>query len=174
MELIESVERGLLEDWALRFPPAQVTLCALEDGGTVIRETSLVAARLSPEKSTLTNYLAAGTAALEYQGTPGVVLYSPLREGQVASYDGAVFLLRTFLRRLRPGLRLPKPLLCIHIQPQTTEVERIALVDAGLQAGAGKVYLYRGSLPALREAAAERRNLHRALAVHIETCEKRE
>lgn len=64
MELIESVERGLLEDWTLAFPPAQVALCALE-GGDVIRETSLVAAKVSRKKNTcvVQTYLAAGAAA---------------------------------------------------------------------------------------------------------------
>nr|WP_325218483.1 rod shape-determining protein [uncultured Oscillibacter sp.] len=169
MELIESVERGLLEDWTLAFPPAQVALCALE-GGDVIRETSLVAAKVSRKKNTcvVQTYLAAGAAAREYTDAPDTVVFSPLRQGQVASYDAVVFLLRSFLCRLRPGFRLPKPVLCLRIQEQATEVERIALVDAGIQAGAGKVLLYQGSLSALREAAAGRRDLRRALACHIE------
>ena len=169
MELIESVERGLLEDWTLAFPPAQVALCALE-GGDVIRETSLVAAKVSRKKNTcvVQTYLAAGAAAREYTDAPDTVVFSPLRQGQVASYDAVVFLLRSFLCRLRPGFRLPKPVLCLRIQEQATEVERIARVDAGIQAGAGKVLLYQGSLSALREAAAGRRDLRRALACHIE------
>ena len=169
MELIESVERGLLEDWTLAFPPAQVALCALE-GGDVIRETSLVAAKVSRKKNTcvVQTYLAAGAAAREYTDAPDTVVFSPLRQGQVASYDAVVFLLRSFLCRLRPGFRLPKPVLCLRIQEQATEVERIALVDAGIQAGAGKVLLYQGSLSALREAAAGRSDLRRALAGHIE------
>lgn len=169
MELIESVERGLLEDWTLAFPPAQVALCALE-GGDVIRETSLVAAKVSRKKNTcvVQTYLAAGAAAREYTDAPDTVVFSPLRQGQVASYDAVVFLLRSFLCRLRPGFRLPKPVLRLRIQEQATEVERIALVDAGIQAGAGKVLLYQGSLSALREAAAGRRDLRRALACHIE------
>ena len=169
MELIESVERGLLEDWTLAFPPAQVALCALE-GGDVIRETSLVAAKVSRKKNTcvVQTYLAAGAAAREYTDAPDTVVFSPLRQGQVASYDAVVFLLRSFLCRLRPGFRLPKPVLRLRIQEQATEVERIALVDAGIQAGAGKVLLYQGSLSALREAAAGRRDMRRALACHIE------
>ena len=169
MELIESVERGLLEDWTLAFPPAQVALCALE-GGDVIRETSLVAAKVSRKKNTcvVQTYLAAGAAAREYTDAPDTVVFSTLRQGQVASYDAVVFLLRSFLCRLRPGFRLPKPVLRLRIQEQATEVERIALVDAGIQAGAGKVLLYQGSLSALREAAAGRRDLRRALACHIE------
>ena len=169
MELIESVERGLLEDWTLAFPPAQVALCALE-GGDVIRETSLVAAKVSRKKNTcvVQTYLAAGAAAREYTDAPDTVVFSPLRQGQVASYDAVVFLLRSFLCRLRPGFRLPKPVLRLRIQEQATEVERIALVDAGIQAGAGKVLLYQGSLSALREAAAGRSDLRRALACHIE------
>ena len=169
MELIESVERGLLEDWTLAFPPAQVALCALE-GGDVVRETALVAAKVSRKKNTcvVQTYLAAGAAAREYTDAPDTVVFSPLRQGQVASYDAVVFLLRSFLCRLRPGFRLPKPVLCLRIQEQATEVERIALVDAGIQAGAGKVLLYQGSLSALREAAAGRRDLRRALACHIE------
>ena len=169
MELIESVERGLLEDWTLAFPPAQVALCALE-GGDVIRETSLVAAKVSRKKNTcvVQTYLAAGAAAREYTDAPDTVVFSPLRQGQVASYDAVVFLLRSFLCRLRPGFRLPKPVPRLRIQEQATEVERIALVDAGIQAGAGKVLLYQGSLSALREAAAGRRDLRRALACHIE------
>ena len=176
MKLYESADRGVLEKWAFDFPPAKITLCRLETGEE-LQETSLVAAKVKRtgddgEAWIIEKYLSAGKAALAYGNTPDTAVFSPLRRGLVANYEGTVYLFRDFLRRLRPGLRFPKPVLCLRMQKQTTDVERIALIDAGLQAGAGKVFLYRESLPTLREC--ERKELRRAFAIHIETGEERE
>lgn len=111
-------------------------------------------------------YLAAGEAARAYEGVPDTVVFSPLREGQVACYDGARFLFKALLRQMGPAL--PKPLVCARAQDRTTQVEEIALTDALLQAGARKVLLYRGSLSGALDRAAERRELRRAVVVHIE------
>ena len=179
MKLYESASRGVLEKWAFGFAPSGVLLCDLASGEE-IRETSLAAARVRPAESfpgealEIRAYLAAGEAALAWEGAADTAVFSPLRRGLAADYEGTVYLFRAFLRRLRPGLRLPKPVVCIRMQERATEVERIALVDAGLQAGAGKVLLYREPLALLREYASQRKELRRALAIHIETCEERE
>lgn len=179
MELYGRTDSAVLEKWAYSFPPAGVTLCRLETGERVF-ETSLVAAGMEqcPERALRLKrrfraaYLAAGKAALAYENTSDAVVFSPLRWGQVADYDAAVYLFKSFLRLLHPGLRLPRPAVCIRMQEQTTQVERIALIDAGIQAGAGDVFLYRSSLSELREFASQKKELRHSFAIHIETREK--
>lgn len=157
--------RPVLEDWCRTFAPAEITVHCLRTGRKV-REPSLVAIRVRPEDGMAEQYLAAGEAARAYEGVPDTVVFSPLREGQVACYDGARFLFKALLRQMGPAL--PKPLVCARAQDRTTQVEEIALTDALLQAGARKVLLYRGSLSGALDRAAERRELRRAVVVHIE------
>ena len=133
-----------LEEWSCRFPPASVTLRDLKTGRE-IREPSLVAAQVkrtagSRFPAEIQRYLAAGKAARTCVSGPDVMVFSPLRRGQVAYYTGTVYLLQALLRQLRPWP--VKPVLWLQAQTQTTEVERTALFEAGIQAGARKVFLY--------------------------------
>lgn len=183
MKLYETAAEAALEEWALCFPPADITLCNLKTGERT-QEVSMVAAgirtveqrekdfRTGEEKTAvhmvLQTYLAAGQAALACQGTPDTVVFSPFRRGQIANYSASVYIFKVFLTRFFPGFRLPKPVLCVHIQEQTTEVERVALSDAGIQAGAGKVFLYREPLSTFLAYAPFYKELRGGLAIHIE------
>lgn len=155
----------VLEDWCRTFTPAEITVCRVKTGKQA-REPSLVAARVRPEDGAAEQYLAAGEAARAYESVPGAAVFSPLREGQVACYDGARFLFKALLRQMSPPL--PKPLVCVRAQDRTTQVEEIALADALMQAGARRVLLYRGSLSEALDRAAERKELRHAVVVHIE------
>ncbi len=114
--------------------------------------------------------LAAGKAALAYQNMKDVVVYSPLRDGQIADWGAAVCFFRILLARVTPKVKLLKPVLCIHAQQQVTEVEERALIDAGLQAGGRRVYLYQESLPTLLETISQNKikALKNAIVIHIE------
>ncbi len=160
--------KGTLEMWTLDLAPALITVHSLRTGER-FQEPSLVAAQVERAASRLAvgKYLAAGEAARADENTPGAAVFSPLREGQVACYDGAVFLFKTLLRRVGPFL--PKPVICARVQERTTQVEETALTDALIQAGARKVLLYRGSLSGALEAAAGQKELRYAVVVHIES-----
>ncbi len=155
--------RPVLEDWYRSYAPAEITVCCPRSGEQA-REPSLVAVQVRPEDGTIARFLAAGEAARAYEDAPGAAVFSPLREGQVASYDGARFLFKTLLRQMGPPL--PKPVVLVRAQDCATQVEEIALADALLQAGARRVLLYRGTLSQGLDRAAEQKG--RALVFHIE------
>jgi len=150
-------------DWYQEFPPAEITVHNLKTG-TRIREPSLVAVtRAAPEKPA-----AVGGAALAYENDPDTVVFSPFRRGQIAHYRTALFLLRSLL--VQAGLRVPvpKPIMCVHIQERTTQVEEQALAEAALQAGARKVFLYTDPLSVMLDSAQKRKELRHAVIIHIE------
>lgn len=94
-------------------------------------------------------YIAAGRAAREFEDTADVMVFSPLRDGQIAQYSATIYLLRSLSKRMLTKFQLFRPVLCIRAQERITEVEEKALIDAGIQLGARKVYLYKGSLSVL-------------------------
>lgn len=183
MKLNEVNSGTVLEEWACRFTPADMTLRNLKTGEE-IREISLVAAQVKTveqkgknpctgEETTahctvIQRYLAAGKASLAYENTPDVVVFSPLRYGQVANYGAAEYMFKEFMKRLTSGIRLLKPVLCVRVQEQTTEVEERAIIDAGVQSGARKVFLYQEPLSALLDATPMWKELRNALVMHIE------
>ncbi|MCL2085006.1 MAG: rod shape-determining protein MreB [Oscillospiraceae bacterium] len=105
--------------------------------GIVLREPSVVAI----DKST-GRLLKVGTEAQKMLGrTPGsIVAMRPLREGVISDYDMTERMIKEFLRKVS-GFRLFKPRLVICVPSGITEVEERAVIDAGMQAGARRVYL---------------------------------
>lgn len=155
----------LPENWYLKFTPAQITIHSLKTGHQV-REPSLVAVRASQPSQ----LLAVGKDALQYQNNPEAVVFSPFRLGQVAHYSAAQQLLKALLRRAGCGtVLIPKPVMCIHTQEHTSQVEEVALAEAAIQCGARKVFLYTESLPAMLDLARSRSDLQSAVLIHIES-----
>ena len=105
--------------------------------GVVLREPSVVAL----DKNT-GRLLKVGDEAQKMLGrTPGnIVAIRPLREGVISDYDMTERMIREFLKKLT-GFRLFKPRLIICVPSGITEVEERAVIDAGIQAGARRVYL---------------------------------
>lgn len=103
-------------------------------------------ASLTATHTALGQILAVGRAALEYKSAPDVAVFSSFRHGQIAHYSAAEYFFKALLKQFLPKAALFKPVLCIHVQPQTTEVEERAIIDAGIQAGARKIFLYQESL----------------------------
>ena len=153
-----------LEDWYLEFPPAQITIHSLKTGRQA-QDLSLIAVARSQ-----TDKLAAmGREALQYQNDPEAVVFSPFRLGQVAHYSAAQQLLKALLKRAGCGaVLIPKPVMCIHTQEHTSQVEEVALAEAAIQCGARKVFLYTESLPAMLDLTRSRRELQSAIVIHIE------
>ena len=105
--------------------------------GIVLREPSVVAM----DKNT-GRLLKVGEEAQRMLGrTPGnIVAIRPLREGVISDYDMTERMLKEIIRKVT-SFSLFKPRLVICVPSGITEVEERAVIDAGLQAGARKVYL---------------------------------
>ena len=106
--------------------------------GVVLNEPSVVAIDKNSGK-----LLKVGAEAQAMLGrTPGnIVAIRPLREGVISDYDMTERMLREFLRKVVGGFQLFKPRVIICVPSGITEVEERAVVDAGIQAGARRVYL---------------------------------
>jgi len=74
--------------------------------------------------------------------TPGnIVAIRPLREGVISDYDMTERMLKEFIHKVSGGFQFLKPRVIICVPSGITEVEERAVIDAGIQAGARKVYL---------------------------------
>lgn len=105
--------------------------------GIVLREPSVVAV----DKNT-GRLLGVGLEAQKMLGrTPGnIIAIRPLKDGVISDYEMTERMLREFIRKIT-SFSLLKPRLLITIPGGITEVEERAVIDAGLQSGARKVYL---------------------------------
>ena len=105
--------------------------------GVVLNEPSVVAMDKNTGK-----LLKVGAEAQAMLGrTPGnIVAIRPLREGVISDYDMTERMLREFIHKVA-GFQFFKPRVIICVPSGITEVEERAVIDAGIQAGARKVYL---------------------------------
>lgn len=106
--------------------------------GVVLNEPSVVAIDRNTGK-----LLKVGADAQAMLGrTPGnIVAIRPLREGVISDYDMTERMLKEFIRKINGGSHFFKPRIIICVPSGITEVEERAVVDAGIQAGARRVYL---------------------------------
>ena len=105
--------------------------------GIVLREPSVVAIN-----NVTGDVLAIGTDARKMLGrTPGnIVATRPLKDGVISDYTVTEKMLKHFINKLC-GRFIFAPRMMICIPSQVTEVEKKAVIDAAIQAGARKVYL---------------------------------
>ncbi len=106
--------------------------------GIIFREPSVVAVNKNSNQ-----VIAFGQEAREMIGrTPGgIVALRPLREGVIANYELTKELIRYLLRKAAKRRFLAKPRVVVSIPTGITGVERRAVLDATLSAGAGEAYL---------------------------------
>lgn len=133
-----SLKRYFTKDLGLDLGTAN-SLVYEKDKGIIFREPSVVAVK----KDSSTQILAIGKEAERMIGrTPGnIVALRPLREGVIANYELTKELIRYLLQKTlkrRFGL---KPRVVVSIPTGITGVERRAVLDATLGAGAGEAYL---------------------------------
>jgi len=114
------------------------TLVYVRREGIVLREPSVVARRVDGGE-----VLAVGDEAKKMIGrTPGdIVATRPLRDGVIADFDTTASMLAYFIRRGAHGRSLMRPRVIVGIPSGVTEVEKRAVIDATLQAGAREAYL---------------------------------
>ncbi len=105
--------------------------------GVVTREPSVVAMDRNTGR-----VLKVGMAAQRMMGrTPGnIAAIRPMHDGVICDYEMTQRMLRELVRKVT-SFSLFKPRLIISVPSGITEVEERAVIDAGIQAGARKVYL---------------------------------
>ena len=105
--------------------------------GVVLNEPSVVAVDKVSGK-----ILAVGEEAQSMLGrTPGnIVAIRPLREGVISDYEMTERMIKEFIAKVQ-GIHLFKPNVVICVPSIITEVEERAVIDAGTQAGAKRVFL---------------------------------
>ncbi|SDF37638.1 rod shape-determining protein [Desulfovibrio legallii] len=112
------------------------TLLYTRAQGIVINEPSVVA--IDVQKNVV---LAVGAAAKDYLGrTPQRIrAVRPMKDGVIADFDVTREMISYFVRKAITGLRLVKPSMVICIPTGITQVEKRAVIDSALLAGAADV-----------------------------------
>jgi rod shape-determining protein MreB and related proteins len=116
------------------------TLVSVRGKGIVINEPSVVAIETKSRK-----VVAIGLEAKQMVGrTPAnIVAIRPLRDGVISDFDVTEKMLVYFIRRVHQQmmLSLPRPRVVVGIPSGCTEVEKRAVYEASLSAGAREAYL---------------------------------
>jgi rod shape-determining protein MreB len=114
------------------------TLVYLKNEGIVLCEPSVVAIEAGTS-----NVLAVGEEAKRMLGrTPGnIVAIRPMRDGVIADFEITESMLRYFIKKVHNSRRLVRPRIVIAVPSGITEVEKRAVKDSALHAGAREVYM---------------------------------
>jgi len=114
------------------------TLAYIKGQGIVLCEPSVVAI----QKGT-SNVLAVGEEAKRMLGrTPGnIIAIRPMKDGVIADFEITESMLRYFIKKVHNSRRLVRPRMIIAIPSGITEVEKRAVKDSALHAGAREVFM---------------------------------
>ncbi|OGW75457.1 MAG: rod shape-determining protein [Omnitrophica bacterium RBG_13_46_9] len=114
------------------------TLVYIKNQGIVLCEPSVVAVQAGTS-----NVLAVGEEAKRMLGrTPGnIVAIRPMRNGVIADFEITESMLRYFIKKVHNSRRLVRPRMVIAIPSGITEVEKRAVKDSALHAGAREVFM---------------------------------
>jgi rod shape-determining protein MreB len=114
------------------------TLVFVKGKGIVLREPSVVAVHAESKK-----VLAVGNEAKKMLGrTPGsIVALRPMRDGVIANFEYTEAMIRHFMQKVHNRKGLIKPKVIIAVPSGITQVEKRAVRDSALSAGARVVYL---------------------------------
>jgi rod shape-determining protein MreB len=121
------------------------TLVYARNRGIIVREPSIVAV------NKVTNRVeAVGTEAKEMLGrTPGnIVAIRPMKDGVIADFDVTEKMLDHFIKKAHGRRFLVKPRIIISVPSEITQVEKRAVKDSALRAGATEVYLIEQAMAA--------------------------
>jgi rod shape-determining protein MreB len=133
------IARVLSDDIAIDLGTAN-TLVHVFGRGVVIDEPSLVAVQ---NRGGVREILAVGERARTMVGrTPEAVeAIGPLRDGVIADFVATEEMLRQFIRRAKSVFNLRRPRILVCVPAGATSVERRAVLEAAVSAGARRVYL---------------------------------
>lgn len=139
--IIDSLFGLVSHDLAIDLGTAN-TLVLVRGKGIIVREPSVVARQKKTKE-----ILAIGAKAKKMVGkTPALIeVVRPLKDGVIADFDATEAMLTKYIREVHQSGKLipkiPKPRVVIGIPTGVTEVERRAVQDAALSAGARKAHL---------------------------------
>ena len=128
---------GFVKDMGIDLGTAN-TLVYIKGKGIVAREPSVVAIETHTRK-----VLAVGEAAKKMIGrTPGnIVAIRPLKDGVIADFDVTQNMLKYFIKLASPRRSLFQPRVVVCVPSGVTEVEKRAVEEAAIHAGARDAYL---------------------------------
>lgn len=114
------------------------TLVHVKGKGIVLREPSVVAIQKDTGE-----VLAVGEEAKQMIGrTPGnIVAIRPLKDGVIADFDVTQAMLKYFIQKATDSKSFVKPRVVVGVPSGVTEVEKRAVIDATIQAGAREAFL---------------------------------
>ncbi|MFT5409022.1 MAG: rod shape-determining protein MreB [Verrucomicrobiales bacterium] len=114
------------------------TLVNVKDQGIVLREPSVVAVKAGTNE-----VLAVGDDAKRMLGrTPGnIVAIRPLKNGVIADFEITEAMLRHFIQKAHNRRGVARPRVVVAVPSGITEVEKRAVKESSLRAGAREVYL---------------------------------
>ncbi len=142
------------------------TLVHVRNKGIVIQEPSWVAI----DKKTRVP-LAIGAQAKEMVGrTPAnVIVIRPLRDGVISEFEITAAMLKYFIMRVHQQtvVPMPRPRVVIGIPSGATEVEKRAVYDAAMSAGARETYLIEEPRAAALGAGLPINEVHGSMIVDI-------
>ena len=140
------------------------TRICLKEEGIVLDEPSIVTVETRRGK-----ILAQGKEARQMQGrTPsGIEVKRPLQDGVIADFDYAKLMLKGFLHQALGRRPLLRPRLVISVPCGVNSVERRAVLDAAMEAGAGEAYLLEAPLAAALGAGIPVREAKACMVVEL-------
>lgn len=121
-------------------------IISINGKGIVLNEPSVVAYDRKKRE-----VVAVGSEAYKMIGrTPEyIVAVRPLKDGVISDNDMTQEMIRAFIRKVSNSSFLVKPRVVLCVPSSVTDVERRAVVEAALSAGARKVYLIEEPIAAL-------------------------
>ena len=139
MGLFDRITGIWSQDMAIDLGTAN-TLVVLKTKGVVLNEPSVVAVADNKGKKTV---LAVGDEAKTMLGrTPGnIQAIRPLRDGVIADFIVTEEMIKHFIKKVHKGSTFANPRILICVPTGSTPVERKAIQDSALAAGARKVQL---------------------------------
>jgi rod shape-determining protein MreB len=138
-EMLSSLMGVLSSDMAVDLGTAN-TLVYLRGKGIVLNEPSIVAIF---NKGGRKQVLAVGSDAKQMLGrTPGTIdVIRPMRDGVIADFDIAEEMIKYFIRKVHNRRSFVHPTIIVCVPSDSTAVERRAIQEAALSAGARRVFL---------------------------------
>jgi rod shape-determining protein MreB len=123
------------------------TLVCVHGKGIVLNEPSVVAIR---KRDRRTSEVWIGEDAKKMIGrVPGSIdVFRPLREGVIANFEMASLMLKFFIQKVHGRRTFVRPRVIISVPSGVTPVERRAVRDSTLNAGAQEVYLVEEAMAA--------------------------
>ena len=139
-------------------------LIYIKDKGIVLRAPSVVAVDKDTNK-----VIAIGNEAKEMIGRhpPSIEVTRPLSKGVIADYDRTESMLKSFIQLIAGKSLFFKPRIMICVPASVTGVEKRAVLEAALQAGASKTFLIEEPLAAALGAGIDISEAHGSMVVDI-------